>query len=76
MNLPPPFSWLYRGWMAFSHVLGMVMSRLILTLLWIVGFGIYAVVFKVIHLVQRKTLKPSYWEAPPEEFEGRLKYQF
>lgn len=76
MNLPPPFSWLYRGWMAFSHVLGMIMSAIILTILWIVGFGFYAIALKVANLMKRKQPKPSYWEIPPEEFEGRLKYQF
>lgn len=62
--------------MAFSHVLGMIMSRIILTLLWIVGFGIYAIALKIANLVKRKSPKLSYWETPPEEFEGRLKYQF
>lgn len=76
MNLPPPLSWLYRGWMAFSHVLGMIMSKVILTVLWIVGFGFYAIVLQCIRLVKREPPKQSYWEVPPEEFEGRLKYQF
>ena len=76
MNLPPPLSWLYKAWMAFSHLLGMIMSTIILTLLWIVGFGIYAIALKIVYIVKRKPPKLSYWEIPPEEFEGRLKYQF
>lgn len=76
MRLPPPLSWLYAGWMAFSHILGMVMSKIILTLLWIVGFGLYAIVMKAIHLIKGEPPKITYWQIPPEEFEGRLKYQF
>lgn len=76
MRLPTPLSWLFIGWMAFSHVLGMVMSKIILTLLWIVGFGLYAIVLKVIHIVRKEQPKATYWQIPPEEFEGRLKYQF
>lgn len=76
MTLPPPFSWLYKGWMVFSHLLGMIMSKIILTLLWIVGFGLYAIVLKAINLVKKEPPKITYWQIPPEEFEGRLKYQF
>lgn len=76
MHLPPPLSWLYAGWMAFSHILGMVMSKIILTILWIVGFGLYAIVIKAIRLVKGEPSKVTYWQIPPEEFEGRLKYQF
>ncbi|MBI1934245.1 hypothetical protein HYS30_01130 [Candidatus Peregrinibacteria bacterium] len=76
MNLPPPLSWLCAGWMTFSHVLGMIMSKIILTLLWIVGFGLYGIVLKIVKLVKREAPPETYWHVPPEEFEGRLKYQF
>ncbi|OGJ56886.1 hypothetical protein A3H22_02730 [Candidatus Peribacteria bacterium RIFCSPLOWO2_12_FULL_55_15] len=76
MHLPPPLSWLYAGWMAFSHVLGMIMSKIILTLLWIAGFGSYAVILTIIHLIRKTPPKTTCWQIPPEEFEGRLKYQF
>ncbi|MBI3331830.1 hypothetical protein HYZ99_02610, partial [Candidatus Peregrinibacteria bacterium] len=58
MNLPPPFSWLWSAWMAFSHALGMVMSKIILTILWVVGFGLYGIVLKVIGLFQKKPTNP------------------
>lgn len=76
MKLPPPLSWLWSGWKAFSHALGMVMSRIILTILWLTAFMIYAVVLKIILLFQRETPKDSYWVDPPADFEGSMKYQF
>lgn len=76
MKLPPPFSWLYAGWMTFSYILGIVMSTIILTILWIVGFGLYAVVLKMVRFMRKESPKETYWHIPPEEFEGRLKYQF
>ena len=62
MNLPPPLNWLYKGWMAFSHALGMVMSKIILTILWLVGFGIYGIILKIYKLFTSKNeTKDSYW---------------
>lgn len=76
MKLPPPFSWLWNAWMAFAHVLGRVMSFLILTVLWIIGFGIYGIVMKLVRLVKRTPPSGSYWIDAPEEIEGGMKYQF
>ncbi|MDP7477042.1 MAG: hypothetical protein QF442_01180, partial [Candidatus Peribacteraceae bacterium] len=45
-KLPPPISWIYALWKKFSHVLGIIMTFIILTVLWIVGFGVYAIVMK------------------------------
>ena len=61
MELPPPFSWLWSAWMAFSKVLGMIMSKIILTVLWIVGFGVYAIIAKVIGLFGSKMKPATYW---------------
>lgn len=68
MPLPPPLSWFYDAWMEFSKALGMVMSWIILTILWIVGFGAYAIVMKVMKLFTKRTMPPSsYWiDASPE----------
>lgn len=59
MYLPPPFSWLYDAWMAFSKLLGMVMSKIILTVLWIVGFGIYGIIHKIVGLFVKKAEAPG-----------------
>ncbi|MDO8648430.1 MAG: SxtJ family membrane protein [Candidatus Peregrinibacteria bacterium] len=76
MNLPPPLNWLYKGWMAFSHVLGMVMSKIILTILWLVAFSIYAIVLKVIMLFTSKKPKESYWLDAPPDYPDSMRYQF
>lgn len=47
--------------MAFSHALGRVMSAILLTILWIIGFGLYAVIAKVIRACRREPPRDSYW---------------
>lgn len=61
MNLPFPVRQLFRGWMAFSHVFGMIMSTIILTILWIAGFGIYAVILRIVNF-------PKYFQKAPESY--------
>jgi len=52
---------LKRGWMAFAHVLGWVNSRILLTLLYIVVIGPYAVIKRAASLFQRRPSPASYW---------------
>ena len=54
----------------------MVMSKIILTLLWLVGFGIYGIVFKMINLLRREKQKESYWKDTEKDFDSSMKYQF
>jgi hypothetical protein len=76
MKLPPPLSWLWDAWMAFSRVLGFVMSRIILTILWIVGFGIYGIILKVVGLFSKKESGASMWiDCEPVKSDS-LKHQF
>ena len=76
-KLPPPISWLYALWKKFSHVLGIVMSFLILTVLWIVGFGTYAIIIKIVTFPKRFASKPqTYWiDVAPSTAES-MKHQF
>ncbi|MEK7591044.1 MAG: SxtJ family membrane protein [Patescibacteria group bacterium] len=76
MNLPRPLNWLYKGWMAFSHVLGMVMSKIILTILWLTAFTIYALVLKIGNLFRAKEHPSTYWIDAQSDFENSMKYQF
>ena len=77
MKLPPPLSWLYNAWMAFSKVLGMVMSKIILTILWIVGFGIYGIIRKIGLLFVGKTEAPgTFWIDVPPTAPDDLHHQF
>lgn len=62
--------------MALSCAIGTVMSKIILTILWLVGFGIYALALKIIRI-------PSHFAKPPATFwidavpdESGMKYQF
>jgi hypothetical protein len=74
MTLPPPLSWLWNGWMAFSKILGRVMSAIILTILWFVGFGMYAMILKIGSLFKQKETLSTYWiDAFPDQ---DLKRQF
>ena len=61
MNLPPTLNWLWQGWMAFSKAFGRVMSFIILTILWIVGFGVYAIIAKIIAATRRVVPASTYW---------------
>lgn len=61
-QLVPPFSWFYKAWMKFSHILGRIMSWILLTILWIVGFGIYGIVMKLVKLFKPKPHRvATYW---------------
>jgi len=60
-------------WMKFSHALGAVMSKIILTVLWLVGIGFYAIFWKLGHLRTKK--KETYW-VEIDNKENNMKYSF
>ncbi|MBT3293284.1 hypothetical protein HN512_02880 [Candidatus Peregrinibacteria bacterium] len=72
-NLPPPFNVQHKAWMKFSHILGIIMSKIILSILWIVGFGLYAIIWRLCHLKKKK--KDSYWVEISKEGNS-MKYSF
>lgn len=76
-RLPPPVSHLFAAWKKLSHGMGIVMSFLILTVLWIIGFGTYAIIIKIITFPRRFRPEPnSYWiECEPSTPES-MKHQF
>ena len=76
MKLPPPLSWLWSAWMGFSHVLGLVMSKIILTILWLTAFTIYALILKVSGLFQKTEKPATYWVDAEPDFKDSMKYQF
>lgn len=74
MKLPPPLRQLYDGWMIGSEALGRIMSWILLTALWVVGFGIYAIVLKVIVLFRSAKTPVTYWvPLPPEPGDGMIR---
>lgn len=77
MNIPAPLKLLFEGWMKFSHILGLIMSTIILTILWIVGFGLYAIILKIIMIPSLFKKSPeTYWiDIKPDPIEN-MKYPF
>ena len=77
MNLPPPFSWLWSTWKALGAAMGKVMSKIILTILWIVGFGMYGIIMKILRMFRRNASTPTtYWIDVPPVQPGDLHRQF
>ncbi len=76
-RLPPPLKWIYAAWKKFAELLGIVMSFIILTILWIVGFGTYAVILKIITVPRRFKAEPdSYWIEAHSSTVESMKHQF
>jgi hypothetical protein len=61
-------------WMKFSHALGFVMSKIMLTIFWTVVFGIYGIILKLIRLVRRPD-RTVHW-IPAGEKPSDLHMQF
>ena len=76
MKLPPPLNWFYEAWMEFGHVFGRIMSFLILTVLWVVGFGAYGIVMKIGRLFTKTEPKQTYWLDVPHSKDDSLTLQF
>jgi hypothetical protein len=75
MVLPTPIKQAYTLWMRFAHVLGRIMSFILLTVLWIVVFGVYAIILKIIRRCTRTVQIESYWIDVSREATD-LRYQF
>ena len=76
MNIPSPLRKLYDAWMAFAHVLGRIVSFILLTVLWIAGFGAYAVAWRIAVLLRRKPQPATFWVDPPPKAENDMLHQF
>ena len=72
-KLPLPLKLQHKAWEKFSHVLGIIMSKIILSVLWIVGFGPYAIFWRLGHLREKK--KDTYWVEISHE-NASMKYSF
>ena len=54
---------LYKYWMSFASFVGHVNSKIIFTLLFIVVFGVYALVIRFFSIFKRQPIyKVSYWQ--------------
>ncbi len=61
VKLPLPLQKAYDLWMLFSKALGRVMSWILLTILWVTVFGIYAIVLKLIKFFKTEPAPATYW---------------
>lgn len=52
---------LYDAWMTFAHVLGWINGRIILTALYVVVIGPYAVVRRIGLVFTRRSAPSTYW---------------
>jgi len=75
-KLFPPVSWVFAIWKKFSHLLGIVMSSLILSVLWTIGIGLYALLYKLGSPFRKKPLSDTYWIDIPTNADRNLRHQF
>ena len=64
------------GYLAVSHAIGAVMSRILLTVLWIVVFGIYAILIKCLRIIGVMHPERTGWQSVPTETAEHVHYQF
>ncbi len=73
---------LWRGWMKLAHYLSIVMTSIILSLAWCIGFLPMAAILKVIGIKRMdlsfKSGAASYWESRDPKYDDfkRLELQF
>ena len=75
-QLPTPLKQIYWVWEKFSHTLGIIMSWIILTVLWVVGFGAYAIIRKCIMPFKKKPATNTYWIDIEASTPDAMKHQF
>ncbi len=62
-NWAPPFplNYLWNAWMAFGRAVGKVMSAIILSILWLVAFGVYGIILRIAALVRPAQQRATWW---------------
>jgi hypothetical protein len=72
----------WRGWMKFAHYLSIVMTAVILTVTWCVGFLPMALALRVFGVKRMDTSfksdRPTYWEPRDQKYDDfkRLELQY
>ena len=73
---------LWKGWMKFAHYLSLVMTFVIMSLTWTIGFVPMAMILKVLRIktmdLSYKSGAATYWETRDPKFDDfkRLEQQF
>lgn len=76
-KLPTPLRIAFDLWMKFAHALGTVMSTIILTALWIIVFGPYALLWKIAHSGNQPSPDDdTFWKDIPDDARTDMRYQF
>jgi len=76
MHLPLPLQRLYDLWMRFAHLLGRIVSFLLLSILWLFGFGIYGIALRVAKSIRPEPSRDSYWIDVPPKMADDMRHQF
>lgn len=76
MKLPRPFIWLWEGWKYVSRMIGVVMSFIVLTILWAIIFGFYALIMKCVKLVKHAPAPVTYWHETDPDYPQSLSHGF
>lgn len=75
MKLPRPLEVLWNGWKTISHAIGRVMSFIILSVLWVVAIGIYALILRLTGGA-RRAAPATYWIPVKPQQADDLLHQF
>jgi|GEM_PF-3942091 len=70
-----PLRWFWEGWKRAGHAIGIVLSFVVLTMLWIVAFGLYALIMKC-GRVFKDTAPATYWRAVDPDYPESLLHGF
>jgi len=75
-HLPFPIRQIYGLWERFAHVVGIVMSTMILSVFWFVVIGIYAVILKCAGLFRNRVHSETYWIPSEPQTTQSMERQF
>lgn len=63
-------------WMAVSRFIGTIMGFILLAVLWVVVFGLYAIVWKIVHAAARRETGSTWIAVSPVRDPHHLERQF
>lgn len=61
MRMPSFLRRAYDLWMKFSHVLGLIVSSILLSVFWALVIGLYGVCIRIATLFHPRESKDTYW---------------
>ncbi len=67
---------LKKLWLALSHSLSFVMSSILLAILWMTLFALYALILKIFRFFGRPSFVSTYWIETSNSEQGNMSQQF